>query len=89
MALGVIPGAPGSGAKAYADLKVDLDEEKATRVAAQIEADVLSRAVRNLKISVDRLLAILKPNRIIRMRMDANCSRFHLRVFLGLSNPQG
>jgi hypothetical protein len=21
--------------------------------------------------------------------MDANCSSFHLRVFLGLSNPQG
>jgi hypothetical protein len=89
MALGVIPGALGSGAKAYADLKADLDEEKATQVAAQIEADVLSRAVRNLKISADRLLAILKPNRIIHMRMDANCSRFQLRVFLGLSNPQG
>jgi hypothetical protein len=35
------------------------------------------------------LLAILKPNRIIRKRMDANYSSFHLRVFLGLSNPQG
>jgi hypothetical protein len=35
------------------------------------------------------LLAVLKLNRIIRKRMDANCTIFHLRVFLGLSNPQG
>jgi hypothetical protein len=34
MALGVIPSAPGSEAKAFADLKADLDEEKATRVVA-------------------------------------------------------
>jgi hypothetical protein len=35
------------------------------------------------------LLAVLKPNRIIHKCMDANYSSFHLRVFLGLSNPQG
>jgi hypothetical protein len=35
------------------------------------------------------LLAVLKPNRLIRKHMDANCSIFHLRIFLGLSNPQG
>jgi hypothetical protein len=35
------------------------------------------------------LLAVLRPNRIIRKRTDANCSSFHLRVFLGLSNPLG
>jgi hypothetical protein len=35
------------------------------------------------------VLAVLKLNRIIRKRTDANCSSFHLRVFLGLSNPQG
>jgi hypothetical protein len=29
------------------------------------------------------------PNRIIRKRTDANCSSFQLRVFVGLSNPQG
>jgi hypothetical protein len=34
------------------------------------------------------LLAVLKPNRIIRKHTDANCSSFHLRVILGLSNPQ-
>jgi hypothetical protein len=33
------------------------------------------------------LLAVLKPNRIIHKHTDANCSSFHLRVFLGLSNP--
>jgi hypothetical protein len=35
------------------------------------------------------LLAVLKPNRIIHKCTDANCSSFHLRVLLGLSNPQG
>jgi hypothetical protein len=37
----------------------------------------------------DWLLAVLKPNRIICKRTDANCSSIHLRIFLGLSNPQG
>jgi hypothetical protein len=37
----------------------------------------------------ESLLALLKPNRIIHKRMDGNCSIFHVRVFLGLSNPQG
>jgi hypothetical protein len=36
-----------------------------------------------------RLLAILKRNSIICKRTDAYCSSFQLRVFLGLSNPQG
>jgi hypothetical protein len=54
MALGIIPGAPSSEAKAFANLKVDLDEEKAARATDQIEADVLSWAVRDLKISADR-----------------------------------
>jgi hypothetical protein len=35
------------------------------------------------------LLAVLKPHRIVYKCTDANCSSFHLRVFLGLSNPQG
>jgi hypothetical protein len=33
---------------------VDLDEEKAAQLAAQVEVDVLSRAVKDLKISADR-----------------------------------
>jgi hypothetical protein len=35
------------------------------------------------------LLVVLKPNRINHKHTDANCSNFHLRVFLWLSNPQG
>jgi hypothetical protein len=35
------------------------------------------------------LLVVLKPNRIIYKRTYVNCSSFHLRVFLGSSNPQG
>jgi hypothetical protein len=38
---------------------------------------------------LESLLVVLKPNRIIRKRTHANCSSFHLRVFLGLSNWQG
>jgi hypothetical protein len=53
MTLGVIPGASGSKAKAFANLKVDLDEEKFAWVTAQIEADVLSRVVQDLKIFAD------------------------------------
>jgi hypothetical protein len=33
------------------------------------------------------LLVVLKPNRIIHKHTNANCILFHLRVFLGLSNP--
>jgi hypothetical protein len=54
MSLGIIPGAPNSTAKAFADLKVVLDEEKAAWLATQIEVDVLTQAVRDLKISADR-----------------------------------
>jgi hypothetical protein len=39
--------------------------------------------------ATESVLEVLKPNRLIRKRMGANCSSFHLRVFLGLSNPQG
>jgi hypothetical protein len=35
-------------------LKADLDVEKATQVTTQVEADVLSQAVRDLKVSADR-----------------------------------
>jgi hypothetical protein len=45
MALGIIPDALGSEAKAFANLEADLDEEKVAQVVAQIEADVLSRTV--------------------------------------------
>jgi hypothetical protein len=45
MVIGIIPGAPDSETKAFTELKMDLDEEKAARIVAQIEVDVLSRAV--------------------------------------------
>jgi Ni,Fe-hydrogenase III component G len=54
MALGIIPGAPNSASNAFADMKVDLDEEKAAQLAAQVKVNVLSRAVKDLKISTDR-----------------------------------
>jgi hypothetical protein len=40
-------------------------------------------------MALERLLVVLKPNRIIRKHTDANYNSFHLRVFIGLSNPQG
>jgi hypothetical protein len=37
--------------KDFTDLKVDLDEEKVAWIVAQVEVDMLSRAVCDLKIS--------------------------------------
>jgi hypothetical protein len=54
LTLGVIPGAPGSETQALANLKADLDAEKVARVTAQVEGDVLSWAVCDLKVSADR-----------------------------------
>jgi hypothetical protein len=54
MALGVIPGDPDSATKACADLKTELDNEKAARKATQIEADMLAQAVKDLKILANK-----------------------------------
>jgi predicted nucleic acid-binding Zn-ribbon protein len=54
MALGIIPGDPDSATKAFADLKTELDKEKANQKTAQIEADTLTQAVKDLKISADK-----------------------------------
>jgi predicted nucleic acid-binding Zn-ribbon protein len=51
MALGIVPDDPNSAAKAFADLKIELDKEKATWEKAQTKVDTLSRAVKDLKIS--------------------------------------
>jgi hypothetical protein len=40
-------------------------------------------------MALESLLVVLKPNRIIHKHTDANCSSFHLRVFLELLNPRG
>jgi chromosome segregation ATPase len=57
MALGIVPGDPDLVTKAFADLKTELDKERAARIASQVEIDVLTRAVQDLKISVDRFAA--------------------------------
>jgi hypothetical protein len=49
-ALGIVPGDPDLVTKAFADLKAELDKEKASRIAGQLEIDVLTRAVKDLKI---------------------------------------
>jgi hypothetical protein len=57
MALGIVLGDPDSTAKSFVDLKTKLDKEKekAARITAQIEIDVLTQAAKDLKISTDRL----------------------------------
>jgi hypothetical protein len=55
MALGIVLGDPDSTAKSFVDLKTKLDKEKAARIAAQIEIDVLTQTAKDLKISTDRL----------------------------------
>jgi DNA-binding MurR/RpiR family transcriptional regulator len=50
VAIGIIPGDPDLAAKAFADLKMDLDEEKAAQLTAQVEVDVQTREVKDLQI---------------------------------------
>jgi hypothetical protein len=57
MVLGIIAGDPDSTAKTFIDLKTELDKEKTTQKAAQIEADMLARVVKDLKISTDKFAA--------------------------------
>jgi hypothetical protein len=57
MALGVVPSDPDLATKAFADLKTELDKERAALITGQVEIDVLTRAVQDQKISVDRLAA--------------------------------
>jgi predicted nucleic acid-binding Zn-ribbon protein len=57
MALGIVLGDPDSATKAFADLKTELDNEKAAQKAAQIEVDTLSWVVKDLKISANKFTA--------------------------------
>jgi hypothetical protein len=57
MALGIVPGNPDLATKAIDDLKIELDKEKAARIAGQVKIDVLTWAVKVLKIYVDRFAA--------------------------------
>jgi hypothetical protein len=54
MALDIVHGNPDSAATALADLKIELDQERSAQIIAQIEVDVLTRAVNDLKISTNR-----------------------------------
>jgi hypothetical protein len=57
MALSIVPDDPNSATKAFADLKTELESEKATRKAAQIEVDTLGWVVKDLKILADKFAA--------------------------------
>jgi septal ring factor EnvC (AmiA/AmiB activator) len=54
MALGIVPGDLHSAAKTFVDLKAELEKEKAAREMTQAEVDMLTRAVKDLKISTDK-----------------------------------
>jgi activator of HSP90 ATPase len=54
VALGIIPGDPDSAVIAFVDLKIELHKEKATRIAGQIEIDMVTQEVKDLKIYTDR-----------------------------------
>jgi hypothetical protein len=57
MYLGIIPDDLDSAAKAFIDLKTELGKENAARIAGQIEIDVLTQVVKDLKICADRFSA--------------------------------
>jgi hypothetical protein len=57
MALGIVPDDPDSATKAFADLRAGLDKERGTRIVGQVKIDVLTQAVKDLKISADRFTA--------------------------------
>jgi hypothetical protein len=54
MALSIIPGDPDSAAKAFTDLKTELDKERTSQKVAPIEVVTLARAVKDLKIYADK-----------------------------------
>jgi hypothetical protein len=54
MALGIILSDPNLAAKAFIDLKTELDKEKAACIAGQIKINVLTRAIKDLKIYANR-----------------------------------
>jgi phage host-nuclease inhibitor protein Gam len=54
MALGILPGDLDSTAKAFANLKIELDKEKAAGEIAQIEVDTLTEAVKDVNIIANK-----------------------------------
>jgi hypothetical protein len=57
MTLGIVPGDPVSATRAFPDLMTKPDKEKAARKVAQIEVQLLARAVQDLKILADKFAA--------------------------------
>jgi chromosome segregation ATPase len=57
MALGIVPGDSDSATKAFDNLKAKLDKERAARITGQVEIDVLTWAVKDLKIYANRFVA--------------------------------
>jgi hypothetical protein len=55
MALGIVPDDPDSVAKAFVDLKTELDKEKTARIAAQIKMDMLTQVVKDQKTLANSL----------------------------------
>jgi hypothetical protein len=55
MALGIVPDDPDSVAKAFVDLKTELDKEKTARIAAQIKIDMLTQVVKDQKMLANSL----------------------------------
>jgi chromosome segregation ATPase len=56
MALGIVPGDQDSAAKSFADMKAELDKEKAAQVTSQTEVDMLTQAVKDLKITTNKFI---------------------------------
>jgi hypothetical protein len=77
--------------KTFSDLIRDLVEMYVDDIVVKIKlrASLLDLRVFLGLVYGSLVLVVLKSNRIIRKRTNANCSSFYLRVFLGLSNPQG
>jgi peptidoglycan hydrolase CwlO-like protein len=57
MALGIVLSVSDSMTKAFDNLKTELDNEKAAQKTAQIEVDMMARAIKDLKISADKFAA--------------------------------
>jgi hypothetical protein len=57
MALGIVPSERNSTTKAFTDLKVELEKEKAAWEMAQMEVDMLARAVKDWKFCADQFSA--------------------------------
>jgi hypothetical protein len=56
-ALGVILGNPNSTAKAFTNLKEELAREKAAQATVQIEVEMITQAVNDIKISAGKFAA--------------------------------